>query len=199
MKPYQLDGLSFLLYLRDNGIGGILGDEMGLGKTIQTLSLFQYVKVNGDLLSDSTAPFLVVCPLSVVETWVSEIAKWTPGLRAIVYHGNANDKAGTRSEILKQKQKKEGSPRVHDIDVVITTYDSLISDMAWFRRVFVWRYVVLDEGHRIKNDQSKRTQKLEKIRAEFKLVLSGYVKLSMQLFLKLYMLTIFLAKHAHPK
>lgn len=173
MKSYQLDGLAFLLYLRDNGIGGILGDEMGLGKTIQTLALFQHVKENGDLGCENTAPFLVVCPLSVVETWVSEITKWTPGLKAVVYHGSPHDKAGTRREISKFKQKKEDRPRAHDIDIVITTYDSLISDILWFRRVFVWRYVVLDEGHRIKNDQSKRTQQLEKVRAEFKLVLSG--------------------------
>ena len=162
-----------MLYLRDNGIGGILGDEKGLGKTIQTLALFQYIKENGDLKSGSTAPFLVVCPLSVVETWVSEIAKWTPGLRAVVYHGSPGDKAGTRRQISKQKQEKEGHSQVHDIDIVVTTYDSLITDILWFQRAFVWRYVVLDEGHRIKNDQSKRTQKLEKVKAEFKLVLSG--------------------------
>ena len=67
MKPYQLLGLSFLVYLHKNGLSGILGDEMGLGKTLQTLSLVQYLKENRKLSASSEAlrPCLVVCPLSV--------------------------------------------------------------------------------------------------------------------------------------
>lgn len=57
MKPYQLLGLSFLVYLHRNGLSGILGDEMGLGKTLQTLSLIQYLKENRKLSTSSKCMF----------------------------------------------------------------------------------------------------------------------------------------------
>ena len=78
MKPYQLDGLSFLVYLHNNGFSGILSDEMGLGKTLQTLSLFQHLEEqdrNASVVSEETRPYLVICPLSVLNSWVNEAQK----------------------------------------------------------------------------------------------------------------------------
>lgn len=63
----------------------------------------------------------------------------------------------------------------NSVDVVVTTYDTVISDIVWFRQVFVWKYVILDEGHRIKNSESKRTKVLNQLKTEFKLVLTGYI------------------------
>ncbi|KAL4889446.1 SNF2 family N-terminal domain-containing protein [Aspergillus ambiguus] len=169
LKAYQLEGLSFLLYLHENGIGGILGDEMGLGKTLQTLALFQSLK-EADLPEDFHAPFLVVCPLSVLETWVSETVKWTPDLAVLKYHGSPAERSEMKKKLGAQKRKgyAGGLP-----DIVVTSYETILSDMAWFSRTFVWRYVVLDEGHRIKNFKAKRTLGLSKIQAEYKLVLTG--------------------------
>ncbi|KAF9894683.1 hypothetical protein FE257_006573 [Aspergillus nanangensis] len=172
LKPYQLDGLSFLLYLRANGIGGILADDMGLGKTLQTLALFQQVKEIDDLSSDNRSPFLVVCPLSVLETWLTEISKWVPGLKATKYHGCSEDRDEFKRVLAIQKGKS-GLGQFSAVDVLVTSYETLMSEIRWFSRVFVWRYVVLDEGHRIKNNKSKRAQAIGKIRAEFKLVLTG--------------------------
>ncbi|PLB47204.1 hypothetical protein P170DRAFT_428415 [Aspergillus steynii IBT 23096] len=169
LKPHQREGLDFLVYLRRNGIGGILADDMGLGKTIQTLALFQHVREN-DLKSDE-APFLVVCPLSVIKTWVSEIEKWTPGLAAIKFHGTAEEREKTKALVRRAKNSKRGISSV--VDIVIASYETLIADIVWFQRAFVWKYVVLDEGHRIKNGQSRRAQILGRVRAEFKLVLTG--------------------------
>ena len=82
MKPYQLLGLSFLVYLHQNGLSGILGDEMGLGKTLQTLSLIQFLKENRKSTnSGQLRPSLVVCPLSVLNSWMAESRKWTPDLK----------------------------------------------------------------------------------------------------------------------
>lgn len=79
MKPYQLSGLSFLVYLHRNGLSGILGDEMGLGKTLQTLSLIQYLKEHRSLSGTGlNRPCLVVCPLSVLSSWMAEAKRWTP-------------------------------------------------------------------------------------------------------------------------
>lgn len=86
MKPYQLSGLSFLVYLYRNGLAGILGDEMGLGKTLQTISLAQYLKEK-EPAGDTPRPFLIVCPLSVLNTWMTECKKWAPELKVVRFHG----------------------------------------------------------------------------------------------------------------
>ncbi|KAE8372045.1 SNF2 family N-terminal domain-containing protein [Aspergillus bertholletiae] len=172
LKPYQLRGLSFLVYLRNNGIGGILADEMGLGKTIQTLALFEYVKKHDDAVRlDTPRPFLVVCPFSVMEMWHSEITKWTPELTSIKFHGTPSQKDAAK-KIIPPNRDKSRRNLAPVVDIVITSYETLTSDIKWFRKS-VWRYVILDEGHRIKNHQSQRAQAIQRIRAEYKLVLSG--------------------------
>ncbi|EAW17679.1 putative nucleosome remodeling complex ATPase subunit (Snf2h) [Aspergillus fischeri NRRL 181] len=173
LKPYQLEGLSFLVYLCRNGVGGILADEMGLGKTLQTLSFFQYLKERDGGHSNSNTPFLVVCPLSILETWLTEIEKWTPGLRAVKYHGSFEQRDNVKKMVSAQKKISIFKGPTDIVDIVITTYETLISEINWFSRVFVWRGVVLDEGHRIKNSRSKRSLVLNRIKAEMKLVLSG--------------------------
>ncbi|KAE8132663.1 SNF2 family N-terminal domain-containing protein [Aspergillus pseudotamarii] len=172
LKPYQLRGLSFLVYLRNNGIGGILADEMGLGKTIQTLALFQYIKNHDNTMRlDEPGPFLIVCPFSVMETWLSEINKWTPELTFIKFHGTPSKKEAVK-KILTPARVKNRRSSTYAVDIVITSYETLISDIRWFRKL-VWNYVVLDEGHRIKNDHSQRAQAIQRLRAEYKLVLTG--------------------------
>lgn len=172
LKPYQLRGLSFLLYLRDNGIGGILADEMGLGKTIQTLALFQHIKKHDNTVRvDEPGPFLIVCPFSVMETWLSETIKWTPELTSIKFHGTPSKKEAVMKLLSTVRGRNRRSSK-SAVDIVITSYETLTSDIKWFRK-FVWQYVVLDEGHRIKNNQSQRAQAIHKISAEYRLVLTG--------------------------
>ncbi|PKX97393.1 putative nucleosome remodeling complex ATPase subunit (Snf2h) [Aspergillus novofumigatus IBT 16806] len=173
LKPYQLEGLSFLVYLCRNGAGGFLADEMGLGKTLQTLSLFQYLKERDGGHPNSNVPFLVVCPLSILETWLTEIEKWTPDLRALKYHGGFEQRDMVKKMVSAQKKPSIFKSPTDIVDIVITTYETLISEINWFSRVFLWRGVVLDEGHRIKNSRSKRSLVLNRIKAEMKLVLSG--------------------------
>jgi SWI/SNF-related matrix-associated actin-dependent regulator of chromatin subfamily A member 5 len=162
-----------LVYLCRNGVGGILADEMGLGKTLQTLSLFQHLKERDGGFPNRNAPFLVVCPLSILETWLTEIEKWTPDLRAVKYHGTFEQQDAVKRMISAQKKPSIFKSSTDDVDIVLTTYETLISEINWFSRVFVWRGVVLDEGHRIKNSRSKRALVLNRIKAEMKLVLSG--------------------------
>lgn len=98
LKPHQIEGVSFLNYWRCNKAHGILGDEMGLGKTLQVLSFFQQL-VNVEV--NDKRSFLVVCPLSVLSTWMSETEKWTT-LRAIQYYGSQEK----RKEVAKVISKK---------------------------------------------------------------------------------------------
>ncbi|PQE10169.1 ISWI chromatin-remodeling complex ATPase ISW2 protein [Rutstroemia sp. NJR-2017a WRK4] len=177
MKPYQLSGLSFMLYLHRNGLSGILGDEMGLGKTLQTLSLIQHLKENDPKTGTGRLqrPFLIVCPLSVLSSWMTEAEKWTPGLKAIRFHGPIKERTRLKQIVVGEidmygnltaqaKAKRRGRRKTTKkeailldtdsedeedigVDLVVTTYESYRAEQAWFKRAFVWRYVVLDEGH----------------------------------------------------
>lgn len=202
MKPYQISGLSFMVYLYRNGLSGILGDEMGLGKTLQTLSLVQYLKENEPTSECQIRPFLIVCPLSVLSSWMAEAKKWTPDLKVLRFHGPGKErdrlKKVASGEIdmygnltTKQKQKLNsrrtaaGKPLLsldpnedatgHEfgVDIVVTTYESYLAEQSWFKRAFVWRYAVLDEGHKIKNDMSLVAKGLQGLQAEYRLILTG--------------------------
>lgn len=187
MKPYQLTGLSFLVWLYRNGMSGILGDEMGLGKTLQTLSLCQYLKENSPINGEAR-PFLIICPLSVLNTWITECKKWAPQLKIVRFHGVKPERDRVKkiatgeldfygNETLRHKraQKKIKKARVAnkygydssgfnnedekdsdvgeseaEVDIIVTTYETFKSESSWFKTVYAWRYVVLDEGHIIK-------------------------------------------------
>lgn len=164
MKPYQLSGLSFLVWLHNNGISGILGDEMGLGKTLQTLSFFQYLKVSRAV----PAIHLVVCPLSVLNTWMTESARFTPRLNVVKFHGPKSVR-----EELKAKLRASFVHAGPAIDVVAMTYEMYETEAKWLRRAAKWCTVVLDEGHKIKNNKTQLSKSLQGISAETRLILTG--------------------------
>lgn len=165
MKPYQLEGLSWLVYMHHNGMPSILGDEMGLGKTLQTLSLFQWLHENEPTTGEAR-PFLVICPLSVLSSWMNEAKKWAPRLNVVRFHGPVKER-----EKLKQDCRTAG--KNVKINVIVTTYETFVAEQNWFKRAFVWRYCVLDEGHKIKNDKSDIASSLQSMRAEYRLLLTG--------------------------
>ena len=202
MKPYQLLGLSFLMYMHQNGVSSILGDEMGLGKTLQTLSLLQHLKNERGASPGGKRPCLVVCPLSVLNSWISEARKWTPGLNVLRFHGPQNERdlmkkkaSGEVPTAYKRKStaQKKGqeqtaanmqivdltsedelaTPEDSGVDLVVTTYEGFLAEEGWFKRAFVWRYVILDEGHRIKNEGSLVSRALQGLGTEYRLLLSG--------------------------
>lgn len=200
MKPYQLSGLSFMVYLHQNGLSGILGDEMGLGKTLQTISLIQYLRENEPLVGEMHCPFLVICPLSVLSSWMNELARWAPGLNVIRFHGPVKERNRLKrvamgeidqygNETFKYKSKAnarltargkevidldaEEDTDSGEVDVVVTTYESYLAEQSWIKRAFVWRYVILDEGHKIKNDLSLVSKALQGLSAEHRLILTG--------------------------
>lgn len=165
LHGYQLTGLSFLVYMHDNGTSAILGDEMGLGKTLQTLSLFQHLK-NRDEGGSIRHPVLVVCPLSVLSSWMNEAKKWTPNLTVVRFHG-------PKLERQKLKDDCRTSGKSAKIDVIVTTYESFIAEQNWFQRAFIYRYCVLDEGHKIKNSKANVAHALQSIQTEHRLLLTG--------------------------
>ena len=186
MKPYQLHGLSFLVYLLRNCASGILGDEMGLGKTLQTLALFQYVKEH--TIEENKTKMggcsLIVCPLSVLESWMNEARRWTPDLRVIRLHGAADQRAAIKAEInssmMQMAISDSSNTKLPSLDfrqgydLIITTYEMYLTEQKWLKGAFIWRFVVLDEGHKIKNSDTELSRALQTIKAEHRLLLTGY-------------------------
>lgn len=138
---------------------------MGLGKTLQTLSLFSYLTTYEPVPKGHRRPFLVVCPLSVVSSWAAECVKWTPHLKLLRFHGPVDE----RNRLKRVAETGEEG----DYDLVVTSYEVFEREKVWFRRAFVWRYVVLDEGHKIKNDKTQIAMALQGLQAEYRLILTG--------------------------
>ena len=137
MRAYQLEGLNWMIKLHEHGINGILADEMGLGKTLQTISLLGYLKESRGI----SGPHLIITPKSTLTNWANECARWCPLLKVIRLQG---DKA-TRAKI-----RAAHFDVADDFDVCLTTYESVIQEKAAIEKL-VWRYVIIDEAHRIKN------------------------------------------------
>ncbi|ETL48775.1 hypothetical protein L916_01660 [Phytophthora nicotianae] len=140
LKEYQLRGLQWMVSLYDNHLNGILADEMGLGKTIQSISLLTYVTE----VKHNHGPFLVVVPLSTLSNWVNEFKKWAPDLVLVVYKGPPQ----VRKELHKQEMAS------CQFNVLLTTYEYIMKDKHVLRK-YDWQYIIVDEGHRMKNAQSK--------------------------------------------
>ncbi|KAJ8522231.1 hypothetical protein ONZ45_g1180 [Pleurotus djamor] len=102
MMNHQLEGLQWMVALHQNGIAGILGDEMGLGKTLQTISFAAYL-----LESNYKRPFLIVCPLSVLNNWVQEFRKFAPEIPVCMYHGSPAERADLRRNVMVQPPDDE--------------------------------------------------------------------------------------------
>lgn len=152
LRPYQESGFQWLNYLREVQWGGILADDMGLGKTIQALSFLHHMKEESGSLQA-----LVVCPTTLMFNWQNEIQKFTPSLSFALHHG------GSRSRDNLDNMQ---------VDVIITTYGTLRSDIRQFVEVN-FDYVILDESQAIKNPGSKVTKAACLLKARNRLCLSG--------------------------
>jgi SNF2 family DNA or RNA helicase len=157
LRPYQQYGYSWLAFLRRWGLGACLADDMGLGKTIQTISLLVREK---ELAGKLSAPALLIAPTSVVTNWEREIARFAPGLQTYVHRGGSRLKGSEFKEAIK------------DRDVILTSYPVARLD-AEFIQSIQWLAVILDEAQNIKNPETKQTQVIRKIEADFRIALTG--------------------------
>eukprot|EP00667_Euglena_gracilis_P001160 EG_transcript_1160 len=156
LKPYQLEGVNWLIQMHDEKVNCILGDEMGLGKTVQSIAYLTHLKARPEAAGDPR-PFLVLCPLTLVQTWAEELARCAPALAACKYIGTAEERLAVRSAAIKHAEdclrRGAGMGFLH-YDVVITTPDIILMD-DYFLLEFHWRSIVIDEAHRLKNPKSK--------------------------------------------
>jgi superfamily II DNA or RNA helicase len=152
LRPYQQRGLSWLSFLGELGLGGILADDMGLGKTIQLLSL-----VAGQ---PGGHPTLLVCPMSLVGNWQREAARFTPDLRVHVHHG------------ADRLDGESLAAALAGADLVITTYGVATRDQAALGQV-TWARVVCDEAQNIKNHATKQARAVRALPATARIALTG--------------------------
>jgi len=160
MRTYQLEGLEWLTSLYENGLNGILADEMGLGKTIQTISFLAFLRERG-----INGPFLIAAPLSTTSNWVAEFKKWTPKIPVVLYHGSKQE----REELRRKTLRNPGSP---DFPVICTSYEICMNDRKHLAH-FGWKYIIIDEGHRIKNLNCKLIRELQSYQSANRLLITG--------------------------
>jgi superfamily II DNA or RNA helicase len=153
LRPYQQQGLNWLQFLREYGLGGILADDMGLGKTLQTLAHIQVEKDAGRL----THPALIIAPVSLMGNWRREAERFCPTLRCLVIHG---------------KDRHEVANSMAEFDIVIAPYSLLQRDKErWLEAQ--WHIVVLDEAQNIKNASTNAAQVVGQLQTRHRLCLSG--------------------------
>ncbi|RVW97097.1 putative helicase CHR10 [Vitis vinifera] len=151
LKPHQVEGVSWLIRRYLLGVNVVLGDEMGLGKTLQAISFLSYMKVH----QKSPGPFLVLCPLSVTDGWVSEIANFAPKLRVLRYVGDKEHRRSLRRTIYEQVKEQCSKSDVSALpfDLLLTTYDIALMDQHFLSQI-PWHYAIIDEAQRLKNPSS---------------------------------------------
>lgn len=158
LRDYQIRGLNWMISLYEHGINGILADEMGLGKTLQTISLLGYMKHYRNIPS----PHLVIVPKSTLANWQNEFKRWVPSIKAVCLIGDQDERAIFIRDILMPGEW----------DVCITSYEMVIREKAVFKK-FNWRYLVIDEAHRIKNEKSKLSEIVREFKSTNRLLLTG--------------------------
>ncbi|MBU0474317.1 MAG: DEAD/DEAH box helicase family protein [Bacteroidetes bacterium] len=153
LRNYQKTGVDWLYFLKEYSFGGILADDMGLGKTIQSIILLLKEKKEN---KNYTA--LIVAPTSVIFNWIDEIGKFAPSLTTLNHTGN--------------EREKTDNATINKYDVVLTSYGILLRDYELLKD-FQFHYIILDESQKIKNPISKTGRVVRKLKADYRLCLTG--------------------------
>lgn len=195
LYPYQHDGIKFLWNSYHKQLGCILGDEMGLGKTVQIINFLMSLYFTNLKLPKSRyrglGPSLIVCPVTLLYQWQAEFQKWFPLAKVYVYNSLQSHHEHDMFKFLRKQAElnrdlefKDNMKMITPV-IVITNYQKLIykseSRLDKYRPTtssnrlveFPWHYVVLDEGHKIKNPESQVTIEAKKLKTPNRIILSG--------------------------
>ena len=153
LRPYQKEGLNWMVFLDDHKLGGCLADDMGLGKTLQSIAFLQYLKDH----KKSKWPSLVVGPTSLIFNWAEEFNKFAPDLITLSFQGS---------------KRHEQKSKFSEVDVILTTYGSLVKDIK-FHKSQSYNYVILDESQAIKNSKSQRFKAVRLLDCNNRFALTG--------------------------
>ncbi|KAH3903178.1 DNA translocase SCDLUD_000794 [Saccharomycodes ludwigii] len=158
LRDYQVQGLNWLISLHKNKLSGILADEMGLGKTLQTISFLGYLRY----VNKIDGPFLIIAPKSTLDNWKREFAKWTPDINVVVLQGDKDERHALISNVIMQA----------NFDVVIASFEIVLREKNALKKI-CWQYLVVDEAHRIKNEQSALSQIIRLFYSKSRLLITG--------------------------
>ncbi len=181
LRPYQVEGVRWMLNLKRNKLGGCLADDMGLGKTLQTITLLMHARAQrkvdyaglsfevaakqGDLFQqfvesrDGFPPLnvLIILPASLVFNWKRELYKFAPALSVYQHTG---------------QQRNKSVLAIKGFDVVLTTYQTALRDLSVLSQI-EWHYIILDESQQIKNKDSKLFTAVNAIPSDNRITLTG--------------------------
>ncbi|MGQ7884789.1 DEAD/DEAH box helicase [Paenibacillus sp. WC2504] len=159
LRPYQEEGVSWLLFLRGIGLGGCLADDMGLGKTVQFIAYLLAVKGELQPISN-TAPSLLICPTSVLGNWQKELERFGPSLNIHLHYGA-------------QRAKGDAfEASIAGADLVITSYNIALLDEEELASI-TWNTLCLDEAQNIKNAYTKQSQAIRGLDVRHRIALTG--------------------------
>jgi SWI/SNF-related matrix-associated actin-dependent regulator of chromatin subfamily A member 5 len=158
MRDYQVQGLNWLVSLHENGISGILADEMGLGKTLQTIAFIGYLRYNCGI----NGPHLIGVPKSTLDNWKRECNKWIPDINVLVLQGAKDE----RHQLIADRLTTE------KFDVCITSYEMILREKSHLNK-HAWEYIIIDEAHRIKNEDSSLAQIIRGFQSRNRLLITG--------------------------
>uniref|UniRef100_A0A5S6QHK0 Chromodomain-helicase-DNA-binding protein 3 n=1 Tax=Trichuris muris TaxID=70415 RepID=A0A5S6QHK0_TRIMR len=177
LHDYQLEGLNFLRYSWSTSTDAILADEMGLGKTIQTIVFLYSLYKEGH----SKGPFLISAPLSTIINWEREFEFWAPDFYVVTYIGDKDSRSVIREhEFSFVEGACKAGPKAYRMrtdqgikfHVLLTSYELISIDQATLGSID-WSMLIVDEAHRLKNNQSKFFRTLRDFKLNFKVLLTG--------------------------
>ncbi|MBD7966640.1 DEAD/DEAH box helicase [Paenibacillus gallinarum] len=159
LRTYQYDGFSWLVFLRNYGLGACLADDMGLGKTLQFITYLLHLKET-NVAADPVNPSLLICPTSVLGNWQKEISRFAPSLRVMLHYGS-NRASGD-----------DFQAQIRQADVIITSFATATLDQELLSTV-TWESLCLDEAQNIKNAQTKQSTAVRSFQAKHRIALTG--------------------------
>ncbi|KAF1795179.1 Chromodomain-helicase-DNA-binding protein 7 [Phytophthora cactorum] len=170
LRSYQLEGLNWLTFCWYNRRNCILADEMGLGKTVQATSILEHLRQREFI----RGPFLVVAPLATLGNWKREIETWT-AMNCVVYHdseGGSDIRAFIREQEFHFASEAHRRRGIYKFNVLVTSYQTLMMDAEFLDSIH-WRYIVIDEAHKLKNREAKLLQVLHGFTWDSCLLMTG--------------------------
>ncbi|KAF8372183.1 csb-1 [Pristionchus pacificus] len=170
LYKYQKTGVRWMAELREQRVGGILADEMGLGKTVQTAVFLRAIaeskkeeQLTGYI---GLGPCLLVCPATLLHQWVKEMHNWHPLCRVAILHSCGSHK-GSNSTLINKMANGRSSG-----SMLITSYSTFYKERKALTQIG-WHYVILDEGHKIRNPEALISMAIKEVRTPYRLLLSG--------------------------
>lgn len=158
LKDYQMHGINWMISLYELGVSGILADEMGLGKTIQTIAFLGFL----EQFKNIKGKHLICAPLSTLGNWELEFKKWFPTCKVVTLYARRELRDDCIKDFIKPGK----------FDVVITSYQGISICLNELKKIS-WHYFVIDEAHRIKNEESQFSGHVRELKTDYRFLLTG--------------------------